>query len=229
MTKRERMDRAYALRYKKAALAYKSLEMIQLELENISEACCDVRHYIDSDDGTLLSALDDDEEQEWEFKMAFADLEAKADNLNNAIREAGQYTDDIYQTFDDCTVALLGNRYNLVGWDSVEEDYFSLTSWDSELATTESGKRLMRMTKADMLSTIGQCFGILLAYNDVDQQYSYLKTTMDLIKGDNTSLLQTIKDINKAYEDTQDDWHGGPAAKEFDRLLKLLPQRCFVE
>lgn len=65
---------------------------------------------------------------------------------------------------DDCTVALIGNRYNTLGYDSEEEDYFSLTGYEQELAQTEAGKRLMRMTKAEMISTIGQCFGITLAF-----------------------------------------------------------------
>ena len=49
------------------------------------------------------------------------------------------------------------------------------------MAQTEAGKRLMRRTKADMIATIGQCLGILLAFFDLRQQYDYLKATFDIL------------------------------------------------
>ena len=128
-------------------------------------------------------------------------------------------------------MALIGNRYRTVGFDSFEEDYFSLTGYESDLAQTESGKRLMRRTKAEIISIVGQCFGILIAFLDLRQQYDYLKATFDILRDENTSLLQQIKAIDAAY-DAMDraDWVKRPALeKEFDQLLAALPDRAWIE
>ena len=158
--------------------------------------------------------------------MAFSDLENKAEELANQISNW-----DIRDDFDDCTVGLLGNRYRSLGYDGMEEDYFSLTSFEQELAHTEAGKRLMRKTKPEIISTVGQCLGITIAFLDVRQQYDYLKATFDILRDENTSLLQIIKEIDTAYKDADEaefrEWDD--KTKKFDRLLAGLPQRTWLE
>lgn len=152
------------LRYKRPALASLGYHAIRSELWDIREACADIHWFTDQDDDTLLNALDGNEDEVWEFKMAVADLEAKADRLEEIIGEFYGWDGDMERTFNDCTVALIGNRYRTIGFDSEEEDYLALTSYEEGVAQTEAGKRLMRRTKADMIATIGQCLGILLAF-----------------------------------------------------------------
>ncbi len=214
------------LRFNSPALASLGFADILEELYSIMDACSDVQWFVDQDDDTLLNALDGDDEAEWEFRMAFADLSGKSGQLYDMIQ------DNIdYQTFDDCIVSLIGNRYQLVGFDMDEEDYFSLTAYEQELAYTEAGKRLMRKTKAEIISTVGQCIGILIAFLDVRQSFDYLKATFDILKDENTSLLQLIKEIDQAYEKAADvgfySWHD--EVKAFDRLLEALPERAWIE
>lgn len=205
-------------------------EHIMRELEEIQAACDDIRYYVENadDDETLLNAIGD-EEDEWEFRMAFADLSAKADNLASCLYD--QNFEDFYRDFDDCTVALIGNRYEMVGYDAEEEDYYSLTSFEQGLAETEAGKRLCRLTKAEMVSRIGWAFGITLAFFDLRQSYDYLKATFDILRGENNSLLQIIKDIETQYEKAEaarfDPWDG--CTKRFDEMLAALPERAWVE
>lgn len=219
-------ERSRNLRYKRPALASMGYDAMISELYDILEACSDVHWFVDNDEDTLLNALDGDEEAEWEFKMAFADLEGKAEQLMNAVSEW-----EIREEYDTCTVALIGNRYRTVGYDGLEEDYFSLTSYQEELAYTEAGKKLMRHTKAEMISVIGQSLGTLVAFLDLRQQYDYLKATMDILRDENTSLLQTIKEINSAYEAAAADGFYGwyDSVKKFDRLLEKLPARAWLE
>lgn len=224
-------ERARNLRYKRAALASMGFEHIRDELDEMRETCDTIHWWTDQDDETLLNALDGDDEDVWEFKMAFADLEAKADSLFETVYELYRYEDDFAQTYDDRTVALIGNRYLTIGFDSFEEDYYALTGYESDLAQTESGKRLMRKTKAEIISTVGQCLGILISFLDLRQQYDYLKATFDILRDENTSLLQQIKEIDAAYETmVKADWVERPAAeKRFDQLLSALPDRAWVE
>jgi len=224
-------DQTRALRYKRPALASMGAQAITAELNDIVEACDGIRYYVEQadDDETLLNALDGDEDAEWEFRMAFADLAAQADQLQTLLYE--QDFEDFYRDFDDATVALIGNRYDLVGYDTDEEDYFSLTSYEERLAETEAGKRLCRLTKAEMISRIGWAFGITLAFFDLRQRYDYLKATFDILRDENTSLIETIKEIEKTYEAMAEDgfreWE--ESTKLFDRLTCALPDRAWIE
>lgn len=219
-------ERTRNLRYKRPALASLGYEITLSELDEISEACTDVHWFIDEGGESLLNALDGDEDAEYEFRMAFSDLEAKAEELSSAIRDW-----DIRDEFDDCTVALIGNRYRALGYDADEEDYFSLTGYEERLAYTESGKKLMRHTKAEMISRIGQCFGIVISFLDLRQSYDYLKATFDILRDENTSLLKIIKEVDVAYEKANEanfyDWYD--ECKRFNQLLSSLPIRVWLE
>lgn len=222
----DKANRARGLRYKRPALDTLGYDAICDELYEISEACSEIQWFMDDDNETLLNALDGDEDEEYEFRMAFSDLSAKSEQLWEVIR--GEVVRD---SFDDCTVGLIGNRYNTIGYDGFEGDYFSLTSFEQELAYTDSGKRVMRMTKQEMVSTIGQCLGIVVAFLDLRHSYDYLKATFDILKDENTSILKVIKGIEIAYESAdKTEWDiYSREVKEFDSLVANLPDRFWIE
>lgn len=224
-------ERTRNMRYKRPALDSLGWDTIITELNDIMEECDNVTYFIENDEETLINALDGDEEEEYEFKMAFSDLSGKAYQLNERLNEYYGDYERISDIFDDCTVALIGNRYKTLGYDADEEDYFSLSSYDQELAFTESGKKIMRMTKQEMLSTIGQCLGITLAFVDVRQSYDYLKSTFDILRDENTSMLKVIKEINAAYEAANEkNFHSWEKeTKDLDRLVEILPEKFWIE
>lgn len=210
-------ERARNLRYKRSALASIGWEIITTELWEIEEACGEIHWFFEDEGDNLVAAMDGDEEEAYEFQMTFADLEAKCEQLRNIIDEHCETA----EYYDDCTVALIGNRYDVVGYDSVEEDYYDLCRYEADLASTEAGKRVTRWTKPEMLAKIGQCMGIAMAYLDLRQTYDYLKATMDILRDQNTSVLQVIKAIEAEYEKSNE-------SKEFERLLKCLPDRVWL-
>ena len=227
----DREQRTRALRYKRPALASMGYEHIQRELEEIVEACDNVAWFAGEID-TLTDALDGSDEEAHEFMLACGDLSAKAGLLLEQLYEVGEYDPEgTARQYDDCTVALIGNRYDLVGFDTLQEDYFSLTGYDTKLAESEAGKRLMRLTKADMLSRIGQSVGILAAFLDVRQRYDYLQATLDVLRDESGSVLQAVKDLDAAYEKAEavrfNDYQ--KEAQEFERLLWAVPERMWVE
>lgn len=75
--------KARNLRYKKAIVADVNLDKIREDLYDIMEACDEVRYFFESDDDTLLNALDGNEDEEWEFKMMFCDLSAECEQIWN--------------------------------------------------------------------------------------------------------------------------------------------------
>lgn len=219
--------RTRALRYKRPALSSMGFEQLDTELSEIAEACGDVAWYAQNDD-ELIAALDGNDEEAFEFRMMFSHLSARCSELQDRLYELG-CEDGADRTYNDCTVALIGNCYNIIGFDAIEEDYYSLTGWDQDLAYTEAGKRLMRHTKAEMLSIIGQSVGVLVAFLDLRQQYDYLKATMDVLRDGNQSILQAVKELEKAYEDAATAHFRGKAGDRFDQLLWTVPERMWVE
>lgn len=225
MTKAERSRN---LRYKKPALAGLSFYEIMEKLDEISGACSDI-HYAFEDDETLINALDGDEEQAWEFKMAFSALESEAYQLEENLRENVMFSDDCEREFDDLSVALIGNRFRMLGYDDYEEDYYNLTGYEERLAQTEAGKRVMRKTKQEMLSAIGQTLGIILSFQNVEMKYEYIKATIDIFRDENTSVLKTVKEIEDAYDKAANNDFYGQQDRDFDRLIRELPDRIWIE
>lgn len=123
--------------------------------------------------------------------------------------------------WDDCTVGLLGRRYQVVGFDDVEEDYVALSSWGAQYATEEAMQRLTRMTKKELLGTVGQCVGILLAYWDLRQQYDYLSATLDILRDQDHAILDRIKEIERIYDEDITD-------PRLTQLFAELPQELWV-
>lgn len=124
MTKAQ--EKARNLRYKRAALSELNIYDIENELYNISAECDEVRYYIESGDTTLLNALiaNESDEEEYEFRIMFSDLSAECEKLQEILFD--NYTTE---HFDDFFVGIMcGNRspYELIGYDSFEEDYYRL-------------------------------------------------------------------------------------------------------
>lgn len=213
-TTMSRADRARELRYKRPALAELGYEAIMNRLQEISGECSDVSFAI-YDDDTLLNALNDDEEAVWDFRFAFAELCADCEKLTDMFYEFDS------EDFDDCSVALIGNRFNLIGYDDYEEDYFNLCSYEEGLAYSEAGRRVLRRTKQEMLIEIGHTLGCILAFQNVEYKYLYLKATFDILKDQGSGMLETIKEIEKAYDN--EDW------KHFNSMLVYIPDRIWVE
>jgi hypothetical protein len=238
MQRLTKADRSRNLRYKRPALKELGYEMIQAQLEEMRSECYEI-HWAFDDDETLVNAFDGNEEEAWEFKWMFSTLEGEIERLIEAITENFGYIDDPETEFNDMSVALIGNRYNLIGWDDEEEDYFNLTGYDSGLAFSEAGKRVMRLTKKEMLAQIGQTLGLILSYQNVSMKYEALKSTIDIFRDNNVSILQVVKDIEEAYRDmfkgqaykSSGYWWSldREAERRFDKLVDELPDRYWIE
>ena len=223
-------ERCRNLRYKKPALMELGYFAIREKLEEIQEVCSEI-HWAFDDDETLINAFDGNEDEAYEFRMAFTDIESEAYQLSESLTEIFCWSDDVERDFNDCSVALIGNRYNAVGFDDYEEDYYALSSFETGLACTEAGKRLMRKTKAEMLTIIGQVLGTILAFQNIVLKYEYLKATIDIFRDENISVLQVIKSIEESYSAMFCDNYSASrkAENEFTRLVQELPDKYWVE
>lgn len=226
-TKREK---ARQLRYKKPIVRDLNLISIQEELWNIQEECEEVHWYIDTDEETLINALDGNEDEAYEFKMMFADLCAECERMFEDLHEEW-----IPECFDRFFVAIgAGEDFGgLLGYDSYEQDYFGL-SCEVTFAEDESKKILKRLTKDDLITAARQCFKVYQSFIALRHRYDCLKAAIDILQDQNTGYLQMVKQIEKVYERAEEESLGfrcdyGESVRELDRISKNLPQEAWIQ
>lgn len=223
-------EKAKQLRYKKPIVKELNLDHIKEDLWNIQDECEAIRWYTDSDDGeeSLINALDGDDDEAYEFKVAFADLCAECDRMYEDLQEEW-----IPECFDIFFVAAgTGDAGGgLLGYDTFEQDYFGISGFDS-FAEDEAKKKLKTMTKDDLISATRQCFKVYHAYIGLRTRYDSLKAAIDVLRGQNTGVLQAIKEINTLYENAsrQNGWYAEHSKewKEFERYTNALPPEAWL-
>lgn len=219
--------KAQNLRYKKPIAKNLNLDAITQDLWNMQEVCEEIRWYTDSEDGgdSLINALSGDEDEAYEFKMVFADLCAECERMLEDLQEEW-----VPECFDIFFVAV--GAGDLLGWDSYEGDYFGISSYESNLAEKDSKGKLKRMTKDELIDASRQCFIVYQAYIGLRNRYDSLKAAIDILRDQNTGVLQTVKEIEKLYDAAQEK-QGNYAEyskewEEFDRYADALPQEAWI-
>lgn len=229
-SKETKIIKAKQLRYKKSIVRNLNLATIKENLWDIQEACEEVRWYTDSEDGedTLVNALAGDEDEAYEFKMAFADLCAECDRMIEDLQEEW-----IPECFDIFFVSAgAGDDFGgLLGYDSYEHDYFGINCFEA-FAEDEAKKKLMRMTKEDLIVAVRQCFKVYTSYIGLSTRYDSLKAAIDILRDKNTGQLQVIKEIEKMYEaaSLQQDWSTKYSKewRKFEEYTDALPQEAWI-
>lgn len=225
-----KINKAKNLRYKKPIVKNLNLESITQDLWDMQDACEEVRWFTDSDDGeeTLINALNGDEDEAYEFKMAFADLCAECERMFNDLHE--EWVPDCFNIF--FVSAGAGDGYGgLLGYDEYEQDYFGIGCAES-FAEDEAKKKLKQMTKDDLITASRQCFKIYQAYIGLRNRYDSLKAAIDILRDQNTGFIQVIKEIEKLYNaaaEYQDRYaEYSKEWKEFEKYTNALPQEAWV-
>ena len=125
--------KAKQLRYKKPIVRGLNIETIQSELWDMISACEDI-HWYDNNEESLVNALDGNEDEAYEFKIAFSDLEAELEQFQDDL----QYSEYVSVYFDVLFPAV-GARYagGYLGYDQYEGDYYGLEPYEYSFAEDE--------------------------------------------------------------------------------------------
>ena len=220
-------EKARQLRYRKPIAKNLNFDYISQDLWDIQDICEEIRWYTDTEDGedSLLNALSGDEDEAYEFKMAFADLCAECERMREDLNEEW-----VPECFDIFFVAM--GQDDVLGWDSYEGDYYGITAYESDLAENESKEKLKKMTKDELIDASKQCFRVYQAYIGLRNRYDSLKAAIDILKNQNTGYLQIVKEIERIYEAAQEhqgDWaEYSKEWKEFERYTNALPQETWI-
>ncbi len=217
-----KQEKARQLRYKKPLVKDICLDSIQESLRDAQEGCTDALYYFDTEDDTLLNALDGDEEEEHEFKMMFADLEAECERMQDDLNQ--EYIPECFDMFFAATYSQ--NMGAMLGWDDYEQDYYGLSLFESEWGSEEARTRMMRMTKKELLDAAKYCIKIFVAYEGLRNRYESLKAALDIIRDTNTAQLHMAQKLNELYDKANSegfyDWK--EATREFNNMLAEIPQ-----
>lgn len=155
-----------------------------------------------------------------EFKELFDELSASAYELMEAMDEY-----EVSENWDDITVGLYGYTERVLGYDSVQADYFSMLGhYDEERATDEAVKRLMRLKKDELIRLFRKVMVTLTCYFDIKQAHDCLTAIVNELDYRGAILEQKNDEINKLYEDLT-----GCNSEGFDDLVRNIPPRMWVE
>lgn len=238
MTDEARAAQARQLRHKRPMAAAINWNQINEDLEEIANECADIQ-WMTEDEETLIDLLDGDEEQAFEFRMAFSDLSAECDQFREELDELRRYDfmsgeDDEGAPLFDLFFPAIKTDGGMFGYDDYEGDYFRLDNYECMAAESEARKKLKRLTKDQLLDLSGIALGIARNYIGLMHRYDCLKAGIDILKGQNESLLRVVKEIDEAWKRWEEETDGGKyefmkAGREFDQLLQQLPDRLWIE
>ena len=238
MTDEARAAQARQLRHKRPMAAAINWNQINEDLEEIANECADIQ-WMTEDEETLIDLLDGDEEQAFEFRMAFSDLAAGCERFREELEEIRRYDfisaddDDVAPLFDLFFPAIRTDG-GLLGYDTYEEDYFRLDTYEGMAAMDAAKAKLKRLTKDQLLDLCGLSLAIARNYMSLMYRHDCLKAGIDILKGQNESLLRVVKEIDEAWKRWEEETDGGKyeflrAGREFDQLLQQLPDRLWIE
>lgn len=180
-----------------------------------------IKDYLDEigNNGDRYGYASDEDGYYQEYKDQFDDLSDGAYHLYEALEDY-----DLSDIWDDMTVALLGYQERVLGFDQVETDYFSMLSYEENWATEEAQKRLMRLTKEQLIRNFRMVMTALVLFFDLKSAHDCLTSIVEELDERGAILEQKNKQINRLYEDLT-----GSNAEDFDNIIKSIPPRMWVE
>lgn len=217
---------AQNLRYKKSIAKGFNWQDIYDELQEWVDDCEEIRWTEDCDIDALIEAMDGDEEEAFEFRMLYSELSSEAERLLQAVT-----TERTHEYFDVFFAAVAYGSVRIIGYDSYEDDYFNMTSYEQSLAKDESEKKLLRLTKSELIATARQCFGFAAAVLNFRYKADYLQAAMDVLKSKNHAYIESVKSLGSLYEAAdKDKWDKyADSVRQFNEAVDAMPDRVWFE
>lgn len=197
--------------WKKSMLDGLDLGSIQNELYDMSENG-DCWGYDDRDEGSYYD----------EFRELFNEIAAGATDLNEAIDSRCGMMDG---TWDDLTVGMLGDTQRVLGFDTVERDYYRMTEpYMEDWAQDEACKRVEHWTKREMMGNFKFVLSTLVSYLDLKAASDTMLAVVAELDYRGAMLEEKTNRIDQIYSDIT-----GKSAEQFEKEMENLPQRMWVE
>lgn len=221
--------KAKQLRYKRPIASCMNLAYIQEQIWNMGDLIYEVQWFCNDEDN-LVNALDGDEDEAYEFKMAFSDLAAELEQFQEDLNN--EYIPDC---FDDLFPASGADCFGgFAGWDSYEQDYFGLQPFEYKYAEQEAEKRICRMTKKELLEAVGACLKVYTSYMALQYRYDCLEASLDILREKNLQVLKLFKAIEEQYDKAEAEsdhfeYIYRKSVYDLDRMLDQVPQEYWIQ
>ena len=230
-------EKAKALRWKRPMMRDLNWWHIVETLDEIAEAAADIQ-WMDEDE--IAEALGDEEEA-YEFRVAFSDLAGDCERFREELEQVREYefisTDadgEDEATLFDLFFPAVDAGGEMLGYDSFEEDFFPLDPMVTDYARQEAAKRLKRLTKDQLLDAAGLCLRIAAQFVAIQYRYDCLSASLAILRGEQDGLLKMVKGSEDAYTAAEAASNGfrfdfGKEVSTLDRMLREVPERMWVE
>ena len=224
-----KQHKAKQLRYKKPIAQCMNISYIQEQVWSMGELISDVQWFVDDKDN-LVNALDGDEDEAFEFKMAFSDLAAELEQFEEDLREKW-----ITECFDDLFPAAGADFFGgYFGFDAYEGDYFGLQAYEYTHAEQEAEKKICRMTKKELLEAVGACLKVYSSYVALQYRYDCLEASLNIIREKNLEGLKLVKAIEEQYLKAEEDsehfkYKFGSEVRKLENMLNQIPQEYWIQ
>lgn len=206
-----------------------NLSYIQEQIWNMGELIQDVQWFCEDEDN-LVNAMDGDEDEAFQFKMAFSDLAAELESFEEDLNN--EYIPDCFDDLFPAVGAVYFGGY--LGWDDSEGDYFGIAPYEYGAAEKESEKRICRMTKKELLEAVGACLRVYSAYMALQYRYDCLEASLNILREKNLQVLKLFKAIEEQYEKAEAEsdhfkWEYDKEVRNLDRMLDQVPQEYWIQ
>lgn len=162
-------------------------------LQHINLADIEQTLYEISENGDMFGYESDESGYYQEYKEQFDELAFGASELLDAL-----YEHDLQEHWDDMTVALLGNTHTVLGFDTVEADYFHMVDpFCEDLAVQQAQKRLERLTKAELIRIFRSVLGVLVSFFDLKAAHDCLTSIVQELDEKSIIMERQVKQILK--------------------------------
>lgn len=218
------IKKARALRWKKPLVQELNLDEIRAQLSDMDQDCSNVRWYL----GQQVDDLDEllGEDDAGEFKASFTALAWDIERILEQFNDIW-----VPDYFDDFLAAVHPEGHDLYGYDSYEDDYFRLDTYESEYACQQASDRIQRRTKKEIIDCAHVVIGIICQFVSVKYRFDSLSAAFDVLTERAEKTLQAAREIETLYEAAEREGFEEyrEATRSFDRLLRELPDRYWLE
>jgi len=194
---------------------------------------CSEVAYTANDYDALIDAIDDEDEA-YEFRMAFSDLQNQFEMFDEALNEVW-----VPKCFD-LLFAVSGEEGSVFWQEEITMDIMQMDRYDLTDEQKRGREILRRMTKDELLDAFKQCLTIATSYMSLRARYDALKGTMDVVREKNHTYLEAVRSIDKLYTAAWErycsespvwrdmEWEQAEIWREFDNSIRYLPQEAFI-
>lgn len=223
-----KQQKAKSLRYKKPIASHMNYDFILEQVDDMREMVDNVQWFT-ADEDNLVHALSGDEDEAWEFKMAFSDLAGQLESLAEDLRS--EYIPDC---FDDLFPAVGADYFGgYLGFDEYDQDYFNLAPYEYGVAEKSAEKRILRMTKKELLEVVGACLKVYTPYVALQYRYDCLEASLKILQEKNLDRLKVVKAIDEQYDKAESEsnhfsYKYHPEVRKLDTLLDQMPQEFWL-